>query len=82
MKTSRMTNAALLLGLSIGFGAVTSAWAVQEHMVDALQSLQTAKSQLEKASHNKGGHREKALELVDQAIVQVKEGIEYAKAHH
>ena len=30
---------------------------------------------------NKGGHRERAIELVDRAIVQVREGIAVAATH-
>jgi len=37
---------------------------------------------LEKAVPNKGGHREKAIELIDRAMEQVKEGIEFGEHHH
>jgi len=30
---------------------------------------------------NKGGHRERAIELVDQAINEVNAGIEFARSH-
>jgi hypothetical protein len=43
--------------------------------------LQNARAALEHAEPNKGGHRERAIGLVDQAIVQVNEGIEFARAH-
>ena len=36
-------------------------------MAAALGHLQEAKAALEKATPNKGGHREKAMQLVDQA---------------
>ena len=48
----------------------------QPHMMAALEALQKAKMELEVAEHNKGGHREKALELVHKAIVQTEKGIE------
>ena len=66
----------LVVGLIIG-GAVGS-WAAihQPHMVAALEALKTAKTELEMAEHNKGGHRAKALELVHKAIGQTKKGIE------
>ena len=41
----------------------------------ALALLQNARTELEAAVPNKGGHRERAIELVDRAIVQVREGI-------
>lgn len=53
----------------------------QPHMKAALQSLNQAKNQLEKATPDKGGHRAKAIELVDQAIGEVKEGIEFDNKH-
>jgi len=67
---------ALIIGFLIG-GAVGS-WAAiyQPHMIAALDALKTAKSELEMAEYNKGGHREKALELVQKAIEQTKKGIE------
>ena len=37
--------------------------------------------ELQKASPNKGGHREKAIELTRQAISQVEEGIQYFNTH-
>jgi hypothetical protein len=49
----------------------------EPHMTAALEHLQAAKAELERASHNKGGHRERALGLVDQAIRQVQEGEVY-----
>jgi len=58
----------------IGFAAGYVA-AAQPHMHNALAALQTARSELQEAKHNKGGHRVKALELVDAAILQVRRGI-------
>lgn len=49
--------------------------AAQPHMRNALDALQTARSELQQATHNKGGHRVKALEHVNAAIVQVRRGI-------
>jgi len=51
----------------------------QPHMQAALASLRDARHQLEVAEKNKGGHRERAIELIDSAIDQVKKGIEYAR---
>jgi len=66
----------LVIGILIG-GAIGS-WAAinQPHMKAALEALKSAKTELEMAEHNKGGHRVKALELVEKAIVQTKKGIE------
>jgi hypothetical protein len=51
----------------------------QPHMQNALASLRTARAELEKAVHDKGGHRVRAIKLVDQAIQQVELGIARAE---
>lgn len=48
----------------------------QPHMQTALTALESAKNNLEQASSDKGGHRVKALDLVKDAIKEVKKGIE------
>jgi hypothetical protein len=47
----------------------------QPNMQAALAHLQTAKTKLENAREDKGGHRKNALELVNQAIDEVNKGI-------
>ena len=44
----------------------------------ALNHLQEAKKELDMAAHDKGGHREKALDLTQKAIEEVRAGVEYA----
>ena len=51
----------------------------QPNMQNALSQLQAAKASLEVASHNKGGHRENAIRLINQAIVEVQLGIDVAR---
>ena len=53
----------------------------QPHMQAALQALEEAKKHLQEAEHDKGGHRAKALQLTDQAIQHVKEGMRYDEKH-
>ena len=53
----------------------------QPKMQEALAQLQIAREDLQKAEANKGGHREKALELVNEAINQVQAGESYAAGH-
>ena len=53
----------------------------QPHMKAALALLETAHAQLQKATPDKGGHRVKALELVGQAIEEVKKGIAFDNKH-
>nr|WP_325504756.1 hypothetical protein [Mycobacterium sp.] len=64
--------------LAISFGALGAgtAYAYQEHMFAAQNDLQQAANELQQAEHDKGGHRETALDLVQQAINQVNLGIQ------
>jgi hypothetical protein len=64
------------IATSVGYAA-----AQQPDMDASLRLLQDAHHELEHAMPNKGGHRERALALIDQAIGQVRDGIEFA-AHH
>ena len=51
---------------------------LQPEMSAALDSLREAQRQLMAADHNKGGHRDRALQLVQQALSEVQAGMEYA----
>ena len=62
------------LGIGYALGA-------QPRRDATLALLQNARAELEAAVPNKGGHRERAIELVDRAIVQVREGIAFAATH-
>lgn len=55
----------------------TASAEAQPHMRTAMATLKVAKTQLEKAEHDKGGHRAAALKLTDQAIEEVRKGIEF-----
>lgn len=59
----------------VGAGFAAGTYAAQPHMDNALAALQTARSELQVAEHNKGGHRVNAIRLVDQAIGEVRAGI-------
>jgi len=50
-------------------------------MQGALVALQSALAELQPAEPNKGGHRERAISLTPQAIVEVKRGIQFAAEH-
>lgn len=51
----------------------------QPHMRNALNALENAKDSLKKATNYKGGHRVKALGFVNDAIDEVKKGIDFAR---
>lgn len=53
----------------------------QPVMQAALGALQKAQADLGAAEANKGGHRERGLALIQQAIDQVNAGAQYAAAH-
>ena len=48
----------------------------QPHMQNALDALNSAKDNLDKANADKGGYRANAIQLVKDAIAEVKLGIE------
>jgi hypothetical protein len=50
----------------------------QPQMEAAIQNLQAAAQNLQSASSDKGGHRMRALQLVQQAIQETQAGIDYA----
>lgn len=76
MKTSKTT---VVILLSISALGLSSAFARQPRMDRALEHLRAARAELQAAEPNKGGHRERAIELVDRAIVRVQEGIRFAR---
>ena len=53
----------------------------QPDMTAAIDSLRNAQQHLQTAASNKGGHRERAMQLIDQAIYEVQQGMEYADRH-
>ena len=73
------TFAAIALG--VAFSPVP-ARADEPHMRAALEHLRMAKHELEMATPNKGGHRERAMGRVDEAIHQTEDGIKFAEEHH
>jgi len=76
----KVTSFALVAVLAavIGNSAINSADAEpQPKMRSALSSLESALGDLKAATADKGGHRVKAISLVNDAITQVKEGIKF-----
>lgn len=76
----KLTSFALVAVLAavIGNTAINSADAdPQPKMKSALGHLESALGDLKAATADKGGHRVKAISLVNDAITQVKEGIKF-----
>ena len=63
------------LALLVVTFAAGYALAAQPHMEAALHALETARDELKAAEADKGGHRAKAIDLVESAIAQTREGI-------
>src|SRR5918992_5833365 len=78
MKYKTVFAAVLLLGAATVAAGVPD----QPFMQAARADLQTAKRQLQRATANKGGHRAKAISLVNQAIAQVNSSIAYDRRHN
>ncbi|MFO0722753.1 MAG: hypothetical protein U1E65_03140 [Myxococcota bacterium] len=75
-----------VIGTSILVGALAGgagyAYAErQPHMREAHHHLEQALESLRKADNDKGGHRVKAIELVEGALREVKEGIAFDDKH-
>jgi hypothetical protein len=74
-----LSSRALVLGAviasSVGVGYAIGA---QPHMSASITLLQSARGELAAALSNKGGHRERGLALIDQAIAEVRAGIAFA----
>ena len=49
----------------------------EPHLSAAYGHLEQAKAELEKSAPNKGGHRERAMRLVDQAMQEVMRGEDF-----
>ena len=71
----------LIISCVVGFAAfgMVCAIAAQPHMEAALSALETAKHELEVAIQDKAGHRIKAISLVNDAIAEVRAGIQAGK---
>jgi hypothetical protein len=71
----RAALAGVVIATSVGIGY---ALAAQPHMTATIGMLRSARAELASATPNKGGHRERALALIDQAIGEVQAGIAFA----
>ncbi len=70
---------ATLIGRDVMVG--TASADAQPKMRDALEHLRAAAGSLEAADRDKGGHREKALQLTRSAITQVEAGVQFDNHH-
>ena len=71
----------VIITLIGGYAAGCATGSGQPHMNAALDELRSARQELDAAVADKGGHRAKAIGLVDEAIAEVEAGIDYARTH-
>ena len=81
MRRSRMLFALLTVITLLGGYVTGCASSGQPHMTAARDELRAARQELEAANNDKGGHRARAIGFVDDAVVQVDQGIDYARTH-
>ena len=75
-KNGRLIAALMFVfGILVGSVVVGTAQAYQSRMVAARANLYAARTNLNAALADKGGHRAKAIDLVNQAIGEVNAGI-------
>ncbi|WMS44224.1 hypothetical protein RDV64_07490 [Acuticoccus sp. MNP-M23] len=74
MKITKRDTAIAAAAFLVAGGIVGTAMANQPRMDRAIGLLQQARGELQDAPANKGGHRVKALNLIDQAIKEVRLG--------
>jgi hypothetical protein len=75
------TAATGVVAIGLLGAGVKSADAYQGNMERALGSLHQALGSLRESPANKGGHRGRAKELVQQAIEETQAGIDFADDH-
>ena len=73
----RMLRAAALGAPGLTLSALP-AEAYQGNMERALSALEAALQSLQAATPNKGGHRERAIHLIEHAMGEVQAGIDFA----
>lgn len=78
MKARTIFAAVMLLSVVAIAGAVPD----QPNMQAARGNLITARNELQRATADKGGHRARAIGLVNSAIAQVNAGIDYDRRHN
>ena len=78
----RLAVAGVITAAGFSLAGAGVAYAIQPHMISARDHLNQSLSDLQNADPgDTGGHREQAIEMVQLAINQVTEGIDFAELH-
>jgi len=64
---------------AVAFEQVFAVAGDQPHMTAALTAIESAKNNLQRATADKGGHRGRAIDIINDAISEVKKGIDAAR---
>ena len=81
VRTIRQLALFAVVALVMGFAAGNAFAERQPHMQAALRALRNARQQLNSADADKGGHRIKAIQLVNDAIREVEAGVRFDNRH-
>jgi hypothetical protein len=79
-KWLQLTLIVLIIAVA-GWAVMPMAYGEQSHMQKALGHLKSARNQLAQATHDKGGHRVRAMALIEQAMNEVEAGIVFDRTH-
>jgi hypothetical protein len=75
-------SSTLLLGYHAAHAQGAAAWCNNQHnMMRAIELLRRARGSLERAEHDKGGWRVRAIESTDAAIKETENGCAFADTH-
>lgn len=77
----RSTFIVTMAGAAFCAGLATQASADQPYMHEALSQLAQARATLEAGAMDKGGHRVRAIALIDRAESEVRAGIRFERTH-
>jgi hypothetical protein len=83
MTFGKTTYALVFTALTATAGGMYAGYSMadQPRMHSALDHLQAAENDLQAADNDKGGHRQRALELTRKAIAQVREGMRHDRRY-
>ena len=78
MRFRKFAAPSLIAAVAAGAGLFAGySFADQPQMHSALSHLEAAETDLKQATHDKGGHRDNALDLVRRAEAEVRKGRKY-----
>jgi predicted nicotinamide N-methyase len=80
MKTKKLALMLLTAIVALSATAISASVVDQPNMTAARNDLNKAENSLRKATADKGGHRNRALNLISQAIAEINSGIAFDRA--